>query len=103
MSKRTKKIGSTGWMGPRYGTRIRRRTQEVDKARRAVSVCPKCSTLSVHRLGSGLWECRRCERTFASDSYVFKPAPSIFRVEEETPRAAPAEGGPGRKVKGGSA
>jgi large subunit ribosomal protein L37Ae len=103
MSKRTKKVGTTGWMGPRYGTRIRRRTQDVEKTRRAVSICPKCSTLSVSRVGSGIWQCRRCERTFASDAYVFKPAPSIFRVEEETVGKVAPEAGAGRKVKGGSA
>ncbi len=82
MSKRTKKVGIAGWMGPRYGIRIRRRTQEVEKSRAATYACPKCSTVSVRRVGSGLWRCSRCERTFASDAYVFRPAPSIFRVEE---------------------
>ncbi|MDE1819625.1 MAG: 50S ribosomal protein L37ae [Euryarchaeota archaeon] len=101
MSKRTKKVGITGWMGPRYGIRIRRRTQEVERGRIATYSCPKCSTVSVRRIGSGLWRCSRCERTFASDAYAFRPAPSIFRVEEESalPSSASATGGKG-KVKG---
>lgn len=103
MSKRTKKVGSTGWMGPRYGTKIRRRTQDVDRVQHATYTCPKCSTLTVRRVGSGLWTCRRCERTFASDSYAFKPAPSIFRVEEDVQPVAPVETSskPGR-IKGGA-
>jgi large subunit ribosomal protein L37Ae len=81
MSRRTKSVGSTGWMGPKYGIRIRRRVQEVDRAAKASYVCPKCSTMTVRRVGSGLFHCRRCERTFASDSYNFRPPPSIFRTE----------------------
>jgi large subunit ribosomal protein L37Ae len=68
-------------MGPKYGIRIRRRVQEVDRAAKASYVCPKCSTMTVRRVGSGLFHCRRCERTFASDSYNFRPPPSIFRTE----------------------
>jgi large subunit ribosomal protein L37Ae len=103
MSKRTKKVGVTGWMGPRYGIRVRRRVQEVEKTRAASYACPKCSTMTVRRTGSGLWECRRCDRTFASDAYAFRPAPSIFRVEEETPTpSAAAPVAKGAKVKGGA-
>lgn len=88
MSKRTKKVGVTGWMGPRYGIRIRRRVQEIDKTKMALSACPKCSSMTVQRVGSGVWKCNRCEVTFASDAYAFKPAPSIFRTEDEEPEAA---------------
>jgi large subunit ribosomal protein L37Ae len=87
MSRRTKKVGSTGWMGPRYGIRLRRRVQDIDKVMKADYLCPKCSTLTVRRLGSGLYKCRRCERTFASDAYAFRPPPSIFRVEKTEEKA----------------
>ncbi len=99
MSKRTKKVGITGWMGPRYGIRIRRKTIEVEKGRIATYSCPKCSTLSVRRQGSGIWHCSRCDRTFASDAYAFRPAPSIFRVEDETAAGTASPAGKG-KVKG---
>jgi len=82
MSRRTKKVGSTGWMGPRYGIRIRRRVHDIDAVKGLEFQCPKCSTLTVRRLGSGRFKCRRCSRTFASDSYNFRPPPSIFRVEK---------------------
>jgi large subunit ribosomal protein L37Ae len=82
MSRRTKKVGSTGWMGPRYGIRIRRRVHDIDIVKGSEYQCPKCATLTVRRLGSGRYKCRRCERTFASDSYAFRPPPSIFRVEK---------------------
>ncbi len=47
MSKRTKKVGNTGWMGARYGIRIRRRVLDIDRARGKDAACPKCSTVTV--------------------------------------------------------
>jgi large subunit ribosomal protein L37Ae len=81
MSKRTRKIGPTGWMGPRYGVRIRRRVIDIDRAREPRAACPKCSTVTVQRVASGVFECRRCGNRFASQAYVFAPAPSITRTE----------------------
>ncbi len=75
-------------MGPRYGIRVRRRVLEIDRARDQSYPCPKCSTLTLRRSGSGIYECHRCRTSFASDAYVFHPAPALFRSEEvgkETP------------------
>lgn len=83
MSKRTKKVGSTGWMGPRYGIRIRRRVIEIDQARSRASACPRCSTVTLHRVASGVFECRRCGTRFASGAYVFQAPPPITRAETE--------------------
>lgn len=91
MTQRTKKVGNTGWMGPRYGIRIRRRVLDIDRAREARSACPKCSTVTVTRLGSGVFECRRCHTQFASGAYLFTPAPPITRSEkDEAPKGRPA-------------
>ena len=87
MSKRTKKVGSTGWMGPRYGIRIRRRVLEIDRERKRDAPCPRCSTVTLHRVASGIFECRRCGTRFASNAYTFSPPPPITRTE----RAAPPE------------
>lgn len=84
MSKRTKKVGPTGWMGPRYGIRIRRRVLEIDRARSKTAACPRCSTVTLHRVASGIFECRRCGTRFASGAYVFSPAPPITRTEKGT-------------------
>ena len=83
MSKRTKKVGSTAWMGPRYGIRIRRRVLEIDRARAKKSPCPRCSTVTLHRVASGIFECRRCGTRFASNAYVFQAPPSITRAAKE--------------------
>ncbi|MCI4322780.1 MAG: 50S ribosomal protein L37ae [Thermoplasmata archaeon] len=84
MTQRTKKIGSTGWMGPRYGIRIRRRVQEIDRIKTSSSACPKCATVTVQRRGSGVYQCRRCHRTFASGAYEFTANPPITRSERST-------------------
>jgi large subunit ribosomal protein L37Ae len=84
VSKRTKKVGSTGWMGPRYGIRIRRRVLEIDRARSRASACPRCSTVTLHRVASGIFECRRCGTRFASNAYVFQAPPPITRTEKGT-------------------
>ena len=83
MSKRTKKVGNTGWMGPRYGIRIRRRVLAIDRERQRAAACPRCSTVTVFRVASGVFECRRCKTRFASGAYVFSPPPPITRAERE--------------------
>ena len=83
MSKRTKKVGSTGWMGPRYGIRIRRRVLEIDRARAKGAACPRCSTVTLQRVASGIFECRRCGTRFSSTAYVFAAPPPIQRAERE--------------------
>jgi large subunit ribosomal protein L37Ae len=97
VSKRTKKAGSTGRMGPRYGIRIRRRVLEIDRVRARASACPRCSTVTVFRVASGVFECRRCGTRFASGAYAFAPAPPIARAEREgaeTPAASGRGTGP---------
>ena len=81
MSKRTEKVGPTGWMGPRYGIRIRRRVVEIDRVRTASSTCPRCATVTVRRVASGIFECSRCGTRFASNAYAFTAPPPITRTE----------------------
>lgn len=88
MSKRTKKVGNTGWMGPRYGIRIRRRVLEIDRSRSVAGTCPRCSTTTLDRVATGVFECRRCGVKFASGAYLFSPPPPITRSERAGEGAA---------------
>jgi large subunit ribosomal protein L37Ae len=81
MSQRTRKVGSTGWMGPRYGIRIRRRVVEIDRIKAARSPCPRCATVTLKRVASGIYECSRCGTRFASNAYAFGAAPPISRTD----------------------
>ncbi len=83
MSKRTKKVGNTGWMGARYGIRIRRRVLELDRSRGHRAACPRCSTVTLSRISSGVFECGRCGTRYASGAYLFAPPGPVSRAERE--------------------
>jgi large subunit ribosomal protein L37Ae len=84
MARRTKKVGSVGRFGPRYGVKIRRRILEVETVRKATHTCPRCQAVNVHRVGSGIWRCRKCGLTFAGGAY--KPVVTTS-VKREVPAA----------------
>lgn len=88
MTRRTKKVGSAGRFGSRYGVRTRRRIQEVEAEQRKRHQCPRCSAYSVRRKGTGVWSCRRCGLVFAGGAYKPVVAPSIVAPTEE-PEAEP--------------
>lgn len=67
---RTKKVGSTGRYGVRYGAKLRRRVLDIDKKRSEPVRCPACATKALRRVAVGLWRCRKCELVFAGGAYV---------------------------------
>ncbi len=68
---RTKKVGSTGRFGPRYGAKLRRRVLDIDKRRSEPHRCPSCATKgSLKRTAAGLWRCGKCDILFAGGAYV---------------------------------
>jgi len=67
---RTKKVGSTGRYGVRYGAKLRRRVLDIDKKRSEPVRCPACATKALRRVAVGLWRCRKCELLFAGGAYV---------------------------------
>jgi large subunit ribosomal protein L37Ae len=97
--RRTKKVGATGWMGPRYGIRIRRRVLDIDKAQRKPSTCPTCSTVTLWRIAAGIYECQRCGTRVASGAYVYTPPPPITRQERTTGEVESSKPSSKRQVK----
>ncbi len=67
---RTKKVGSTGRYGVRYGAKLRRRVLDIDRKRAEPVRCPACATKALRRVAVGLWRCRKCELLFAGGAYV---------------------------------
>ncbi len=67
---RTKKVGSTGRYGSRYGAKLRRRTLDIDNRRKEPTRCPACATKALKRKAVGLWECSKCDLLFAGGAYV---------------------------------
>jgi len=66
---KTKKVGSTGRFGARYGLKIRKKVLEIEKLQRGKQKCPFCLKLSVKRLASGIWYCKACKTKFAGEAY----------------------------------
>jgi len=70
MSRRTKKVGSTGRFGPRYGRKIRALAGEVELKVRQKYKCPGCGAVKVKRVSTAIWQCRRCGLKFAGGAYT---------------------------------
>jgi len=67
---KTKKVGSTGRFGARYGRKIRTRVLKIEKLQNAKHSCPKCNKPGVKRLATGIWFCKKCGAKFAGKAYV---------------------------------
>jgi large subunit ribosomal protein L37Ae len=67
---RSKKVGSTGRFGPRYGAKLRRRVLDIEKKRNEPTRCPSCATRALKRQAVGLWKCTKCGILFAGGAYV---------------------------------
>jgi large subunit ribosomal protein L37Ae len=90
MSKRTKKVGSAGRLGARYGVRIRKRIADVERVSKGRHDCPKCMAKAMTRTANGIWKCRHCGAIIASSSYM--PTPPVAVRRELAEVLAKAEG-----------
>ncbi|AEH25491.1 50S ribosomal protein L37ae [Pyrococcus yayanosii] len=66
----TKKVGSAGRFGARYGLKIRRRVAAVEAKMRQKHTCPVCGRNAVKRISTGIWQCQKCGATFAGGAYL---------------------------------
>lgn len=81
MANRTKKVGSTGRYGARYGVQARRRVLAVERRQHAKHTCPKCGAPKVRRVSTSIWSCRKCSYTFAGGAYVPATGPGLETVK----------------------
>ena len=65
----TKKVGTTGRFGARYGRRLKQKVAEVEKKLKQWHKCPYCNVKSVKRIASGIWFCRHCKSKFTGKAY----------------------------------
>jgi len=77
---RTKKVGSAGRLGPRYGTKVRKLVVEVERKLKQDYKCPSCGAMRVRRAGASIWQCRRCGAKFAGAAYA--PTALVTAVEK---------------------
>lgn len=66
----TKKVGSSGRFGPRYGGVMRKTVATIEKVQKAAHPCVKCGAVSVYRIHTGIWECQKCKYSFAGGAYA---------------------------------
>ena len=67
---KTKKVGSTGRFGSRYGRRVKVVLKEVERKQRVLYVCPVCKRKSLKRSSAGIWICKKCNGKFAGGAYT---------------------------------
>ena len=66
----TKKVGSAGRFGPRYGGVMRKAVATIEKVQKAAHPCSQCGAMSVYRDGTAIWSCVKCGYTFAGGAYT---------------------------------
>jgi len=62
--------GSTKRFGARYGTKPKRKFDQIEETQRSAHKCPSCSKVAVRRLAMGIWQCRKCNLKFAGKAYT---------------------------------
>jgi large subunit ribosomal protein L37Ae len=91
MGRSTKKVGSVARFGPRYGVKVRRQVQAVEKKQRVKHPCPNCNHKAVKRLGAGIWQCAHCGVKFAGGAYLPTTPKKAFDVKAIEVKAEGAE------------
>lgn len=65
-----KKVGPTRGLGVRYGSTVRKRYVKVITELKKPHRCPQCGFVKVHRVSVGVWQCSKCNYTFAGGAYT---------------------------------
>jgi large subunit ribosomal protein L37Ae len=89
LGKRTKKVGPTRGLGPRYGATVRKRYIKVFTELRTPHVCPRCGFQRVRRESVGVWKCRKCGFTYTGGAYT--PTTKLGVVAKRVAKGAPLE------------
>ena len=96
MSRRTKKVGTSGRFAERYGVRSRTMIREVESQQKLRHACPRCGRKAVQRTSTSIWECSKCGNIFAGGAYfpttpsgvtaerILKGLPVVLPTEEES-------------------
>ena len=69
MTTKLKKTKSAGRFGARYGKTVKMRLVKVEIKQRVKQKCPFCERIGVKRVSNGIWNCSKCKKKFASNTY----------------------------------
>ena len=67
---KTRKVGSSGRFGARYGLKLRKQIKTVEDFSKQDHKCPYCNRITVKRLSAGIYECSKCESKFTGRAYA---------------------------------
>jgi len=70
MSRRTKKVGSTGRFQARYGVKSKTRIRNVEIHQKSKHACPSCGYKKVKRKDTSIWQCKKCGAKYAGGAYM---------------------------------
>lgn len=70
LGRKAKKVGHTRGLGPRYGSKVRKRYVRVTAGLKKAHRCPQCGFVRVKRESVGVWKCKKCGYTFAGGAYT---------------------------------
>ena len=65
----TKKVGSTGRFGTRYGLTVKQKVLAIEKKQKIKYECPRCFKSAVKRVSKGIWACKKCDHTFTGKAF----------------------------------
>jgi len=65
----TKKVGSTGRFGARYGLKLKKKVKAIESKLKGKHKCPYCKKTGVKRVANGIWFCAKCDSKFAAKAY----------------------------------
>ena len=68
----TKKVGSAGRFGVRYGKRIRNAVITIEKKQKQKQTCPYCKRPTAKRMAKGIFECKKCFKRFTGGAYFLE-------------------------------
>ena len=84
-----KKVGPTRGLGVRYGATVRKRYVKVITELKKPHKCPQCGFVKVHRLSVGVWQCGKCNYTYAGGAYT--PVTKLGVVARRSAKGLPVE------------
>lgn len=62
--------GTTKRFGVRYGRTVKHKLDKIESSAKAKYKCPYCTSVSVKKKMAGIWECRKCKKTFTGKAYM---------------------------------
>lgn len=89
VGKRTRKVGPTRGLGPRYGATVRKRYIKIISEMKKEHKCPQCGLLRVKRVSVGVWKCSKCGFTFTGGAYT--PTTKLGVVAKRVAKGVPVE------------